>query len=498
MIYTHDLAIEERQSEDICTLLRPPLPPRPKRSLPYTILSKPVPLKHASKQQSPSEETNSSSNPKKKTELKPKLHHLYTTGTEQIYEPIKISPQLPLLEIITKFASDIPFRLSVCESMYGENSLLAGELLNVHFLKETTVVHAVCTHSERKLIIPINSSIQCSVMYNPVEIAEIGFSFPTTSHLFQSRPLPQVVAVEEKFDGKKKASSFVKGEVLVLKEFNGRKQLKCISIPSNKLKVLHELMKLSVTTDLSKIKLYLSEVVQHLNFPVKVKLFSTERKLQQLLKLPYILTMLCSKKSLITSSYHNHETTKGIADSCVEILANVPIKFEVFELEEDERQQLLVNSKTFLDQFHPSCVKEVIADTSVLTSSLQTMIFQSVQDGEAWKNGVTITLQVVQRPTFVAQTISSRYPISSEQYNCSFPVTDKHVSVLPTPLQRKYSCQQIDHSLREYSTTDSTHTDCTKAATISGSIKEELLHLQDSNSELIEYIENLRLTVDGG
>ena len=496
MICTHNLSNEERKSEDISTLLRPPLPLRPKRSLPYAIHSKPVPLKHVSKQQSPSEETNSSLNPKKKND--PKLH---PTGAEQIYEPIKISPQLPLLEIINKFASDIPFRLSVCESMYGENSLLAGELLNVHCLKETTVVYGVCTYSDRKLIIPVNSSIQCSVMYDPVDIAEIEFSFPTTHHLFQSRPLPQVVAVEEIFAGKKKASSFVKGEVLVLKEFNGRKQLKCVSIPSNKLKVLHESIKLSVTTDLSKIKLYLSEVVQHLNFPVKVKLFSTERKLQRLLKLPHILTMLCSKKSLIASSYHSHETTKGITDSCVEILANVPIKFEVFELEEDERQQLLVNSKTFLEQFHPSCVKEVITDTSILTSSLQTMVFQSVQDGEAWKNGVTLTLQVVQPPTFVPQTISSRYLISSEQYNCSFvelPVTDKHVSVLRTPLQRKYSCQQIDHSLRVYSTTDSTHTDCTKPPTISGSIKEELLHLQNSNSELIEYLENLRLTVDGG
>ena len=157
------------------------------------------------------------------------------------------------------------------------HSLLGHCLMYTSLIKETTIVHAVCSQSGRNLIVPINSFIQFSVMYNPVEnneVAETGFSSLTTNQLFNIHPLPQVVAVEKHLAGEKKASTFVTGEVLFLKGFDGRK---CISIPSHELKFLRESMKISVTTNESKIQLYLSEVVQYLALPVQVKFFPTEK-----------------------------------------------------------------------------------------------------------------------------------------------------------------------------------------------------------------------------
>ena len=480
--------MEEIRSEELKNNTSPPpqpLPPRPKSS----ILPPPVPSR-AQNQQNSHTETNRSC--KQKSELAPKLHRVFTTGAEeQIYDAIKVSPQLPLHEIMNKFTSDIPFRLSVSESIYGiggGNSLLDGELLDVHCLKETTVVHAVYTHSRKKLIIPINSSIQCSVMYNPVdndEVAEIGFSFPTTSHLFKSHPLPQVVAVDKGFAGKKKVSSFVEGEVLVLRGFDGRKKLRCISIPSNELKVLRESMKISFTTNVLKIKLYLSEVVEYLNFPVKAKIFYTEKNIQQKFRHPYTLTMVSSEQSLV-ASYHSRP------GSIVEILANVPINFEVIELEEDDRQLLFEKSKTILETFHPSHVKEVITDISPTKNKVQNIAFQCVQDGEAWKNGVTLTLKAMVYPT---QSISSQHLDSSEEYtylSSYLPVTDNR-----EPLQTNNSYQEIDHSLSD-STALYDDIDFSIHVTKPGSIQEELLQLKHSNSILMQCVKDLRQKVDGG
>ena len=478
--------MEEIRSEKLKNSTSPPpLTPRPKSS----ILPPPV-LSRAQNQQNLHKETNSSC--KQNSELTPKLPQVFTTGAEgQIYDTIKVSPQLPLHEIMNKFKGDIPFRLSVCDSMYGiseENSLLDGELLDVHCLKETTVVHAVCTHSGRKLMIPINSSIQCSVIYDPVdnnEVAEIGFSFPTTSHLFKSHPLPQVVAVDKGFAGKEKTSSFVEGEVLILKRFDGRKKLECISIPSNELKALRESMKISFTTNDLKIKLYLSEVVEYLNFPVKAKIFHTEKNIQQKFRHPHMLTMVSSEQSLI-ASYHSHP------GSIVEILANVPIDFELIELEEDDRQLLFEKSKTILETFHPSHVKEVFTDVPATNNKAQNIAFQCVQDGEAWKNGVTLTLKAMVYPT---QSISSQHLDSSEEctYLSSYlPVTDNR-----EPLQTNNSYREIDHSLSD-STALYDDIDFSIHVTKPGSIQEELLQLKHSNSILMQCAKDLRQKVDGG
>ena len=490
-VYTPNSVMEEIQSEELKKhTTPPPLPPRPKSS----ILPPPVPSR-AQNHHNSHKETNRSC--KQKSELAPKLHRVFTTGAEgQIYDAVKVSPQLPLHEIMNKFTSDIPFRLSVCESIYGiggENSLLDGELLDVHCLKETTVVHAVCTHSRKKLIIPMNSSIQCSVMYNPVdnnEVAEIGFSFPTTSHLFKSHPLPQVVAVDKGFAGKKKVSSFFEGEVLVLRGFDGRKKLRCISIPSKELKVLRESMKISFTTNVLKIKLYLSEVVEYLNFPVKAKIFHTEKNIQQQIRNPHTLTMVSSEQSLV-ASYHSRP------GSIVEILANVPISFELIELEEDDRQQLFEKSKTILETFHPSHIKEVITDVSATKNKVQTAAFQCVQNGEAWKNGVTLTLKAMVYPTQSMSLCSSQHLDSSEEYtylSSVLPVTNNRASI---PLQKNNSYQQIDHSLSD-STALYDDPDILKQVTKSDSIQEELLQLQRSNSILTQYVKDLRQKVDGG
>ena len=114
--------MEERQIKDISTLL-PPLPPRPKGS----ILPLPVPKKSIppTKQQNPHGKRISSSNLKKgewtNTKAPSCIHY----------------SQLPLQEIINKYATDIPFCLSAFESFYAiceKNSLIAGTLLDVHFI----------------------------------------------------------------------------------------------------------------------------------------------------------------------------------------------------------------------------------------------------------------------------------------------------------------------------------------------------------------------------
>ena len=276
-----------------------------------------------------------------------------------------------------------------------------------------------------------------------MRLLKLGFhSQQLASHLFKSHPLPQVIAVDKGFAGKKKASSFVEGEILVLKGFDGRKKLRCISIPSNELKVLRESMKISFTTNVFKIKLYLSKVVQYLNFPVKAKIFHTEKNIQQQVRNPHTLTMVSSEQSLV-ASYHSRP------GSIVEILANVPIDFELIELEEDDRQQLFKKSKTILETFHPSHIKEVVTDISPTKNKVQTTAFQCVQDGEAWKNGVTLTLKAMVYPTQSISLLSSQHLDSSGEYtymSSDLTGTGNHASI---PSQKNISYQQIDHSLSD-------------------------------------------------
>ena len=459
--------------------LPPPLPPKPSN------LPPPIPPKPTMIQQPPYTITNSLQTLQISTKTNEVCNHdTLTKREEQIYDTIRVSPPLPLHEVMTKFTNHIPLRLSVCESIYGigGNSFHDGELFDVHFVKKTTVVHAISS-SGRKLIVPINSSIQCSILYDPVEnaeIAEIGFSIPTTGDLFKTLSLPQVVAVENSFTGKKKLSSFTEGEVLVLKGFDGRKKLKCISIPSNELKVLHESMKISFTTEASKIKLYLSDIVQHLRLPVKAMFYSMKNK--QEMSMPYTLKMLCSEQSIIASD----QTSEGSphTGSIVEILTKVPITFEVVELEEDERQQLHKKSKNVFENFHPSCVKKVIADVSATETKAQTMVFQSVQDGQAWRNGVTLTL----KPVLYLTDLTS--------------VTNRCASVSSVILQTNYSYQAFFHPSSvdpssEYSSVDSTFYNYPQCNDVDV-LKDKLLHLQCSNIGLMKYVDDLKQKVDEG
>ena len=100
-------------------------------------------------------------------------------------------------------------------------------------------------------------------------------------------------------------------------------------------------------------------------------------------------------------------------------------------------------------------------------------------------------------PTQSISLLSSQHLDASEEYtylSSDLPVTDNHASV---PLQRNNSYQEIDHSSSD-STALYDDRDFSKRVTKPGSIQEELLQLQRSNSILMQYVKDLRQKVDEG
>ena len=340
----------------------PPLPPRPgsSRMLSAGNIGRPPPIPIRSTQSLP----RSSSTP-----------HF---SARQEYDSIALS----LSELTNGLTVKIPSCVTVRDFSGVHNtptSIAAGDTLFLHFSKATRVVHMLSI-SDMKLMVPVNSPMLCSVLFDPVDDidrAQKGYIFGSGSQLIGASTLPQFVGVEKGCTKTKYSSEFTSGEIIVVKCLckNGS-LLECCSIPDGDKRYIHSSTSAVFTTNPDRIKVHLSEVVKHLEYQVKLKFYPQNMELVSHMRKPYTLLHVGSQKSVIATYGNPNQISQPYV---LEIFENAPLKCDFTHQTRPERAEVIRKSKKLFESFTPSCVSEIIADIPLAVMACQTLLFLSVE-----------------------------------------------------------------------------------------------------------------------
>ena len=289
---------------------------------------------------------------------------------------------LPMDELTKNFTKNIPSCVAVKCAASDSGTLKEGDLLNLHFTKDTRVVNTLSI-SGMNVMVPVNSPMLCSVLYDPVDDIDRalkGYIFGSGSLLLSASPLPHFIGVLRGSKQTKTSSLFSNGEILVVKELSDGKQLKCLSIPSGEKKYIHQSTNASFTTDPNQLKTYLSVVMKHLDFQAKVLFYPQNATLQQSMRSPYTILDAGLHKSVIATFFSDQKLQSGEeTQHILEILQHAPVKFDLIELSRTERRELIRKSKKIFETFNPSCVSEIVANVPPAVSSCQTLLFKMVE-----------------------------------------------------------------------------------------------------------------------
>ena len=309
-----------------------------------------------------------------------------------VYHVVNSSEGIPLTQVVEK-ASDLPVTVQMKESLYGicgDWSLFEGQLLNIHFKKETEVV-SVQVVEGAQYIVPLNSTLLCSILYNPLknmELAKIGFDFQNVLDIIETKPMPKVVAVTVD------CSPVTKGEILVIKDVqiqendSEKKRLLCFSANTGSEKWLNEDCEGGFTTSIQLIKLHLSELIPHVSLPILAFFFDSR---MTRISLPLdVHNGLCMidhyrrEKSIVTSidipqslSPLQKEGAFPNMEVIEILLMNVNFTVQQMSLSFIKRREL--TKRTYLlKESLPSQIDKVIVSLFSTTNALQTKLFKAV------------------------------------------------------------------------------------------------------------------------
>ena len=134
-------------------------------------------------------------------------------------------------------SQSLPTTVEVSSSLYGmcgSTTLIDGELLSQNFFKETDCVEGQAGKRPKRSI-PINFTLQFSMLYNPannVDEAREGAMFKSVGRLMSTKTLPRVVWVTGVPFSESACSLVAAGVVLTLKdaEKKGRKRSRHVII----------------------------------------------------------------------------------------------------------------------------------------------------------------------------------------------------------------------------------------------------------------------------
>ena len=316
-----------------------------------------------------------------------------TQDFHEVVSQAKLDSEPILLNKFVERASHLPVAVAMKESLYGicgDWSLFEGQLLNIHFKKETEVV-SVQMNRGAQYIVPLNSTLQCSILYDPltnIELAKTGFDFQNILDIIEAKPMPKVVAVTVD------CSPVTKGEILVIKDVqiqendSEKKRLLCFSVNTGSEKWLNEDCEGCFTTEVEFIKLHLSELIPHVSLPIQAVFFdSRETGISLPLNVhvgPCMIDRHRREKSIVTTvnmseCLQKESPTSPIMEVIEILLMNVNITVQEVDVSHMKKQELARQTNQLFQEFLPSLVDRVIVDLSPTKNAMQTKLFKAVQ-----------------------------------------------------------------------------------------------------------------------
>ena len=305
------------------------------------------------------------------------------------------SASVPSLEfesiynVITKYNGRFPVLVSIVQIKNSggcDISLKCGQLLCLHFCKESKVFEIEASNGG-KYLVPIHSSILCSVLYNPngdETRAKRGKFFHGAAEIIKSTPLPQLLFVEKEDHHSNIGSRSVnEGEILIVNGITnnskGKKMLMCRDIQTSKIKYLSETCTATFSTRPSCLKIPISSLVEGFNYPVSLMLHSPSSDRCGLYKSVCTLKRSYSTLSVLATVHNIEDGFSARSKRLIEILCNATITVQVVARNDDEREQLKLSQMSVLTTYFPSAIEEVVPDMSTLIDiKTQTELLQSM------------------------------------------------------------------------------------------------------------------------
>ena len=200
-----------------------------------------------------------------------------------------VSESMSLSKLIENHKREFPLQVRVSAGFFGateRETFSDGDLLNVHCMKQLKLV-ALETLKGRMVKVPLNSGLQFGVLFNPKHNASEavkGFNFETAGDIIRHPKLPLLICATKRYKGSNADSSVEENEMLLVNEVKpGRfkQNLICTVIGSGKQKRLSETCAGHFTTDPSRLKMFLSEIINYFSMPQMAVVYYPENHVSE-------------------------------------------------------------------------------------------------------------------------------------------------------------------------------------------------------------------------
>lgn len=329
--------------------------------------------------------------------------HCFTSTSEQLYEVVEnakmLSDPKPIGTLVAEFYSHLPLCFSVSESMYGicgDSSLLEGQLLSAHFVKEMKVVSVKARQTGVEYKLPVCSSLVASVLYDPEkkpDKSRRGYEFNGVASILKANPMPRMVCTLTAFEDLE-GNLVEKNEILFIQtvsDYENSNCLICINVKSGKSLRMGESCTGKFTTAVEKMGISLSKVIEFMKLPVDVAFNSPADGSIALppsaLSANYTIENVKKEKSLIVSTKYTSETSCLI--ETVELFLSVSLDVQLVDLPSKELEKLRKETKMLYQRFQPFDVSKVICDLDSSINYVQTALYTAIRR-DSWRDEVTI------------------------------------------------------------------------------------------------------------
>ena len=321
-------------------------------------------------------------------------------------ERLKLSPKepIPLSQFITKYSNFLPTQVQVrkgfCSSL-TDLSISQDETFNFHFIKHTKVVSIRDSERKMEFSVPLNSSVEFSLVYDPnhnKEEAMNGFHFETAADVMAMSSLPTVIRATKDHSSGSSEDSVSANELLMVRgvrpSFVPGKgmELHVYSFTSGE-KCLDEKCAGGFTTKPQLVALPLSSLIEHrLQFPQKA-VICADKTINRTLptamsKSPIVLEGYKGETSIIATC------TDGTTGPVFEISSDIGIHIEALDLPESNQKQLLENTLALYKTFDASNLQVLTEKPSSRAYELQLLLYSKV-DRDKQPDGIQLVLPLL-------------------------------------------------------------------------------------------------------
>ena len=341
-----------------------------------------------------------------------RTNSIESIGNGQTFSYYKSSQEMPLRVFVEKHRDDLPVQVVVTKGFYGADertSISDGDMFNIHFFKQTKVVK-IQDSNKYQYTVPLNSALEFGLVYplpSGFKQVDSKYHFKTVGDILQLKNLPKAVRATKSHRGGGPDSSVEQNDLLLVKEVKQKrglkstKVLKCVHAGTGMKKTLSEDCAGFFSVRPLDIRLFLPEVVEHIQLPQKAILYSSSNTRidlpTHLLQSEIEILRMEIEESIVATTILDKQESKRIANPyqntvstpLVDIPQDLDIEVAVIKLGDGETDQLYAETRHLCERYNPGDAAYLNLQSSI-TASAQTTLFRTVRQDHNRQVGIEI------------------------------------------------------------------------------------------------------------